>query len=225
MSSVLYYHHDENYRRIYEEGLQRTGMPDSDYRRPRFYNLVQMFMATSSIDGACLEAGCFKGLSSFLLCSYSRLINHQFKGEGFSILDSFEGLSEPSKKDLESLCSVSTRAEKQLYTAAIDQVRKSLSAFPGIILHKGWIPEILSEIPERKYRFVHIDLDLYDPIIKSLEYFYPRLLPGGILVIDDYGYLDFPGAKKAVDEFCEAHRLQPICLTTGNAALIKFGVK
>jgi len=221
MESVLYYHHDENYKRLYEEGLFRTEMPDSDFRRPRFYNLVQFFMATAYLDGGCLEAGCYRGLSSFLLCSCLRMLNHDFKGEGFSIIDSFEGLSDPSDQDLGPLCKVSPRAEKRLYSAAIDQVREALSDFPDVTFHKGWIPEILDQVPDQKYRFVHIDLDLYEPIITSLNYFYRRLVPGGILVIDDYGYLDFPGAKKAVDEFCEASRLQPVRLTTGNAVLIK----
>ncbi|HBH79257.1 MAG TPA: hypothetical protein DDY39_05465, partial [Nitrospira sp.] len=67
--------------------------------------------------------------------------------------------------------------------------------------YKGWIPDRFPEVKERRFAFVHIDVDLYQPIMDSLKFFFPRLLPGGIIVVDDYGYSIFPGAKKAVDEF------------------------
>jgi hypothetical protein len=48
---------------------------------------------------------------------------------------------------------------------------------------------------------VHIDTDLYAPIMSGLEYFYPRMVPGGYLIIHDYGSLTWEGAEKAVDTF------------------------
>jgi hypothetical protein len=78
MESVLFYHHDEDFRKIYDDGLARTDMSDSEFRRPRFYNLIQMLMATKSVSGECLEAGCFRGLSSYLICNYLKRENHEF---------------------------------------------------------------------------------------------------------------------------------------------------
>jgi len=50
---------------------------------------------------------------------------------------------------------------------------------------------------------VHIDVDLYEPTLDSLNFFYPKLVKDGVIVCDDYGITQFPGAKKAVDEFLE----------------------
>ena len=221
MESVLFFEHDEEYRRTYEAGLKKTAMPDSTFRRPRFYNLVQLFRATIHLPGDILEAGCFRGLSSYLLCSYARQAEVSYSGKGFHIIDSFAGLSEPSQEDLEQVGGVHPRAEGRLYAASMSRVQESLSEFPEITYYKGWIPEILNDLPDRQYRFVHVDLDLYEPISASLEYFFPRVVPGGLIVVDDYGYLDFPGAKKAVDEFCTGKGISVVHLTTGNAVVIK----
>lgn len=221
MDSVLFYDHDELFQSLYSDGLRETGMPDSAFRKPRFYNLVQMLMATKPLSGECLEAGCFRGLSSYLICNYLKRESKEFTGNGYSIVDSFEGLSEPVSKDLDAVYNVRTRAKKELYAASLESVRHVLSDYPNIAYYKGWIPDVLGVLPENRYRFVHIDLDLYQPILASLEYFYPRLCIGGILVVDDYGYLDFPGAKRAVDEFCLSRGFEPARLTTGNAVIIK----
>lgn len=60
------------------------------------------------------------------------------------------------------------------------------------------------------WRFVHIDFDLYQPIKATLETLWKPLLPGGVVMIHDYGCYGFPGARKAVDEFCEAIGQLPI---------------
>ena len=60
------------------------------------------------------------------------------------------------------------------------------------------------EITNDKYKeiriaLLHIDVDLYKPTKTCLEYFYPHIVKGGIIILDDYGA--FPGANKAVEEF------------------------
>lgn len=83
------------------------------------------------------------------------------------------------------------------------------------------IPNRFKEVSEKKFSFVHIDVDLYQPIRNSLEFFYNRMLPGGIIVFDDYGFTFFPGAKKAVDEFMQNKNDFFIALPSGQAFLIK----
>jgi O-methyltransferase len=57
-------------------------------------------------------------------------------------------------------------------------------------------------MPENKtYSLVHIDCDLYAPILAALSYFYPRTSPKGFLIVHDYSSLHWPGAEQAVDEF------------------------
>ena len=85
------------------------------------------------------------------------------------------------------------------FDATLTQVKTALGAYPHIGYFSGWIPNAFPAEPGDRYRFVHLDVDLYEPTRDSLNYFYPRLVPGGMIVSDDYGW---PGARKAIDEFC-----------------------
>jgi O-methyltransferase len=99
-------------------------------------------------------------------------------------------------------------------------VRDAMAGFPGASLHKGWIPEVLAELPEAPWSFVHVDVDLYQPTLDCLKYFFPRLVPGGVIVCDDYGSPAFPGARRAWIEFC-GDSLGYVALPTGQSVLVK----
>jgi O-methyltransferase len=88
---------------------------------------------------------------------------------------------------------------------------------------KGWFPESFEGYENIKWRFVHIDFDLYQPIKSGLELLWPRIVPGGVCVIHDYGCFGFPGAKKAVDEFFDDIGLTPMHLGDrwGSVGIVK----
>jgi O-methyltransferase len=229
-SQNLLFEKDVFFNETYDQGIRQTGTPKDDVtkyftkRRIRFYNTIQFFLQTSQLKGAMAECGCFRGLSSYLLCNYQRQIMPGYKGENFTIIDSFEGLSIPSKEDAIKV----DDAGKALYAlegghfaTPLDHLRKALSDFPEVTLVKGWIPDILPSLPDQSYKYVHIDLDLYEPIKGALEYFYPKMVPGGIIVMDDYGSLYWPGAKKAVEEFCEQRRIQFLTISSAQAIIWK----
>ena len=69
---------------------------------------------------------------------------------------------------------------------------------------KGWFPETISEqMTDSRYCAVSLDCDLYDPMRAGLEYFYPRLSRGGLLLLHDYSSGFWKGATRAIDEFCQ----------------------
>ena len=76
-------------------------------------------------------------------------------------------------------------------------MRSRLAEFPNISYYKGWIPERFREVESLRFSFVHVDVDLEQPTRDSLEFFYPRLSPGGVLLCDDYGSSLCPGATSA----------------------------
>lgn len=105
--------------------------------------------------------------------------------------DSFQGLSAPSEHDTHAAGSF--RADEA-----------TVRAFVGgenTYWHVGWIPETFQGLENSVVAYAHIDLDLHDPIKSSLEFIYPRMVPGGVILFDDYGCPGCPGAKKAVDDF------------------------
>jgi len=229
-SQNLLYEKDMFFHQTYEEGIEKTQTPYDTKevyftrRRNRFYNTIQFFMNTVDLDGFVIECGCYRGLSSYMMCHHYKKVSPDFVGNEFVILDSFEGLSKPNSKDaLEVGRDGSEKffVGEGFFATPVEHVKLALSEFPQIEYVKGWVPEILYKMPLRKYKFVHIDLDLYEPILGALEYFYPLLVTNATIVIDDYGSLYWPGAKKAVEEFCLKNKLRFLSITSGQGVIIK----
>jgi len=218
---------DETFKSIFRKGVKASASThDPEVVHQRLYNAVQFLGYTLDLDGDVAECGAFQGLSSYLFCSYLRLASPDFDGRGYHIFDSFQGLSQLREQDLVSAeaagASHSEYKKVGAFHGSLEVVKATLLDFPQIEYHRGWIPESFAGIPEKNYKFVHLDLDLYEPIKGSVEYFYPRMVKGGVIVIDEYAIPRWPGARKAVDEFCQLyHLVTPVALTTGNGVMIK----
>ena len=91
-----------------------------------------------------------------------------------------------------------------------------------LITRKGWFPATFAGLENNKWRFVHLDADLYRPTIAGLELFWPSLVPGGVLVMHDFS-AGFVGVRKAADEFFSPLGITPVplCDGTGSAVVIK----
>jgi SAM-dependent methyltransferase len=227
---TVLYDVDEFFHQTYEAAIARSGTPDrSPTRRMRFYALTRALEATAHLDGWVAECGCWKGLSAYLICEYLRRHTPEYTGAGMVIVDSFQGLSDPGEHDVIyrdlSVKGVPRKGRPfkppRAYAASIEHVRHVLEAYPSAELVPGWIPGVLDVLPARHYRFVHVDLDLYEPILGALRYFYPRVIRGGVLVCDDYGSLFFPGAQTAVDRFCTEVGATPVRSASGEAMIVK----
>ena len=140
----------------------------------------------------------------------------------FHIFDSFEGLSEIKPVDRYEHDHRDIETVRKQFACSLEKVKNNLKGFDFIRYYEGWIPQRFNEVQDRTFSFVHVDVDLYQPIKDSFEFFYPRLSPGGIMVFDDYGCVQFPGAKKAIDEcVAEYDRIFFLPLPSGQAFLIK----
>ena len=102
-------------------------------------------------------------------------------------------------------------------------VRQYLGTPANLRIIAGWFPDSFRDYGEVVWRFVHLDFDLYQPISTALRLLWPRLVPGGIVAVHDYGCYGFPGARRAVDEFCSETGVLPVELADrwGTAAFRK----
>jgi hypothetical protein len=193
---------------LYFEGLKRSRVESSDnfYKQLRHYSLQQMiyYVLRQELSGDFVECGVWKGHSAYIISSI--LSENEFTGD-FHIFDSFEGgLSDKVEKDMNlrrKLIEEQIQEESNIFHSTEEEVKSCLSSFNFIHLYKGWIPNRFNEIEGEQFSFVHIDVDLYEPTWDCLNFFYPKLVENGVIVCDDYGFCQFPGAKKAVDEFLE----------------------
>ena len=190
--------------------------------------LCYQLYVLKEVDGPIIECGVFRGFSALAM----NILMHELKKlEGkelrkLYLLDSFEGLSKPVAEDYVRLPEGAKNAENSIvkkghFATPIEEVERVFSNMNNVNFIKGWIPEAFDSLPEEKWSFVHIDVDLYEPIHNCLEYFYPRMQKGGIIINDDFGSALFPGAGQAWREFFDNKNEGYAILDTGQAVFIK----
>lgn len=175
----------------------------------RKYTLNELLKLTLHIDADVVECGSYKGASAYLMCKAyqnSEVLVHLF--------DSFEGLSMPNDRD-------GNYWNKGSLSMPESEIYEALKEFKNHRIYKGWIPDRFSEVRDRRIGFLHVDVDLYQPTLDSLHFFYDRIVPGGVILMDDYGFTSCPGAKQAADEFFSTKKESIVSLPTGQAFVLK----
>lgn len=171
----------------------------------RLYVVDQFAKKCSELPGNFAECGTYSGGSAFFLCKRSK--------EFVYLFDSWLGLSRPSSQDSKYWNEGDLNIE-------LEVAERNLSRFKNVIFLEGWIPSRFSEVRDKRFSFVHIDVDLYEPTKDSIEFFWDRIVPGGVLICDDYGFANCAGAKKAIDDFF-FEKSQIVSLPTGQAIIFK----
>jgi O-methyltransferase len=170
--------------------LSRT-FPD----KTRFFNiwLQTERLKQSAIPGEFAELGVYKGETARLihLCDPERQLH---------LFDTFLGFKASDLEGEEG--DAATYTPRNFADTTTARVRRYIAGNENIIFHPGHFPESTSNIKDIQYAMVHIDADLYNPIKAGLEYFYPRLSNGGIIIVHDYNE-KWKGALKAVNEFSQ----------------------
>jgi Macrocin-O-methyltransferase (TylF) len=188
--------------------------PESDVTAERKFNLNQLFRLVYSVAGDVAECGTYRGASAFFL---ARHIQQATLNKKLLLFDSFQGLSKPEAVD----ATYWKDGDLASHWNDIWSTLAPLGSCPFVEVFKGWIPERFAEVSDRSFSFVHIDVDLYRPTLDSIAFFYPRMSPRGMILLDDYGFASCPGVTQAVDEFM-ADKPEPIInLASGGAFIVR----
>jgi hypothetical protein len=170
------------------------------------FNVYSLARAQTRRPGAFAEVGVYRGASAKLIC--------EAKGDKtLHLFDTFEGLPQPGEHDR------GIHAKGQ-YACSLESVQAYLQDYRGVEYHPGVFPASAAGVEETSYAFAHFDVDLYDGTFACLEYFYPRLVPGGILISHDYDLL--AGVGKAFHEFFADKPEAIIELPTTQCMVIKL---
>ena len=181
----------------------------------KLYILDYFARTTLGLKGCIAELGVWKGGGSKFIADIFR--GQSIEEKKLYLFDSFEGMKVVNPhQDRHRLGEFSDTSYEK-----VQALMASRSSRVNVIMLKGWVPQTFMGLEEEIFSFVHIDLDLYQPIKDALNFIYPRLVIGGAIVFDDYGYASCPGAKKAVDEFCKKINKTTLILPTGQAVLVK----
>ncbi len=187
--------------------------PGNPYSQDRKWVLREYVKVSNDLSGDLAECGCYVGTSAFFMAQAS-------KHGTLYLFDSFQGLSDPDVADRGAANDVLPWSAGDLSTDEAT-LRRNLSCYGSIAVLSGWIPTRFDEVADRQFRVVHIDVDLYEPTRDSLEFFYPRLVRGGVIVMDDYGFATCPGASRAAQEFAGHRGVGVLHLATGQGVIMK----
>lgn len=190
-------------------------------RITKSFYLCKYFIATKNLDGDFLECGVFKGFSSLFLRLFEESLNN-YKSHNYFLVDSFEGLSEILNEDI-PIHQNAIHNKRGSLKSDFNEVDALFKKYHNINVVKGWIPEVFDKLDENnKYKFVHLDVDLYKPTLDSLNYVYDRVIKGGIIITDDFQTIHFPGNQKAWIEFFNKRKINSwVSLPSGQAVLVK----
>ena len=170
------------------------------------FTLYSLAGAQAALGGEMAEVGVYQGCSA-------RMISLASGGAPLHLFDTFCGLPEPERHEHD-------RMRQGHYAASLSGVRAYLADRPDVSFYPGLFPDTAAPVAEKRFSFVHLDVDLKAGTLACLRFFYPRMLPGGIIVTHDYSYLD--GVRAAFDEFLAGRRERAIELPSSQAMLVKL---
>lgn len=107
------------------------------------------------------------------------------------------------------------------YVTDIDRVRANFAEWPNAVVVQGVVPDVLPSTAIRRVSFLHLDLNCAAPERAALEYFWPRIEPGGFVLFDDYAFHGVPAQKQAIDDWAAASGAAVLSLPTGQGLIVR----
>lgn len=166
-------------------------------RRGEWLSNCAKWINNEGIRGSIAECGVFRG-------DFAKYMNFFFPERKLYLFDTFEGFDEG---DMKKESSVNKYFENSIFNSDsifgntnIDFVMAKMSNPEMVEIRKGHFPETAKDIIDT-FAFVNLDMDLYEPMLNGLRYFWDRLEIGGYILLHDYFCSVLPGVRKAVEDF------------------------
>jgi predicted O-methyltransferase YrrM len=173
----------------------------------RCFMLYQFARYARNLPGELAEFGVYRGGTALLLasaCPEKRL----------SLFDTFHGMPAVDKQ-------IDRHRAGDFDDTSLEAVQARLRTYPKVEFFPGFFPDTVRPVEDRQFALVYVDVDIYQSVQDALAFFYPRLVPGGVMIFDDYLAPACPGVEKAIQEFLQTTRNHPIQTTVSQCVLIK----
>lgn len=175
--------------------------------------LISYEINKKGLPGNVAELGVYKG-------KFAQYINQYFPDRLFYLFDTFEGFDSRDVKT-ETIKNFSS-GEQDFSDTSVESVLKIMPNPLMCKAIKGFFPESATGVKD-SFVFVSLDTDLYEPLYNGLKFFYPLLVHGGYIFVHDFNNDAYPGARKAVEQFCSEQHVNylPIPDLGGSAIIVK----
>jgi O-methyltransferase len=167
----------------------------------------------SRLDGDFVECGVYKGSTAMSNIVYVHFERMPYKK--YYLIDTFTGMN----KEVSTADEYSRLKDEyqDYYQFAID----SFKQFPNVVIVKGIVPEVLPKIVIDKIAYLSIDMNCAYAESEALRYFWPKVVRGGVIVLDDYGWPMCESQRKAADDFAAFVHTMIMCLPNGQGVMVK----
>lgn len=180
----------------------------------KFLAHYELFRQTINLPGDIVELGVFRGKSLMTFGNFMEARNIGDRTKKIWGFDNFKGFSKLTPEDGpnydQSHKTEGGFSPEDYYQELLDVIdifdadrfvgwKKRIELVVGDVTET--IPKFVAENPGLRISLLHFDIDLYEPTKVGLECLYPLVVPGGIVVFDEYGILEWSGESKAVEEY------------------------
>lgn len=205
---------DQKFHRAYQAGKATGSWGKSDIH----WRAMMACWAAEQVKhlpGDLIECGVNKGGLARTVIEYIDLTSLNKK---FYLLDTFCGLADDytSEEEIRIL-----KQSQRKYPDCYEEVKATFSSFETTRIIKGAVPETLEQVDADQICYASIDMNCALPEIEATKFIWPKLVTGGIILLDDYGWKGHEAQKAAFNELDKELGLNILPLPTGQALIIK----
>ncbi|MGO4442764.1 TylF/MycF/NovP-related O-methyltransferase [Mycobacterium sp. 2YAF39] len=216
------FRNDPVFRRAYQRGVQSLGGEDFYHWEFRCHVGLWAAVSASKLEGDFVECGVSHG---FLSSAVMQTLDWDRLGKCFYLLDTFGGMDPRFVTQVEretgSLAKSQAALDFGIYANSVDSVRKNFAEWKNVRIIAGTVPETLDQVDSQKVAYLHIDMNCAPPEIAALRFFWPRLVPGAFVLLDDYAQRGRDEQRLAMDDVARELGVVICTLPTGQGLLMK----
>jgi len=168
-----------------------------------------------TLDGDFVECGVNTGAYSRAVIEY---IDFNDTEKKFYLLDTYQGLAEELVSEEEKMAGIGDYFGE--YKDVYEEVKKTFKNF-NVEIIKGVVPDTLTQCKANKIVYLSIDMNNVAPEIAAIEFFWDKIVSGGVVILDDYGFPKHIHQKLAFDNFAMKKQVTILSLPTGQGVIIK----
>jgi len=208
---------DPRFVKAYARGIRAQGEDQKYYWRVH----VALWCAAHAarLPGDFVECGVWKGFLSSAIMTY---LDRNNLAKKFSLFDTFCGIDE-EQVTAEERGRLHLDHYRKYYLPNYEDVKRNFAEFKNVTIVKGSVPDTLNQVAVGPVGYLSIDMNNVTPEVAAAEHFWDRLVPGAMILLDDYGFVSYEEQKRGFDQFARARGVEVLALPTGQGLIVKPG--
>lgn len=167
----------------------------------------------SKLPGDFVECGVNEGWLSSTVCAF---IDFNSLDKKFYLYDTYEGIPEEQISEREK-----ERSALHKYIDCYERTKGTFAKYPRVELIRGKVPDTLPLAPIERLSYLSIDMNIAAPELAAIEYFWPKISPGGVVILDDYAFGGYDAQHETMNQFAASIGHSILTMPTGQGLMFK----